>query len=206
MLLVHGWGGCASDMASLAAGLVRAGFRVVIFDMPAHGRSAGHRTSLPEWLRAMRAMEQALGAFDAVVGHSFGATATALALEEGLRARGAVLLAPPAGPRYFIERVRSYLGLPEERVDGMVRRVTERVGRDIAFFDASRAARALTTPALILHDPDDPEVPWEHGAAIAEAWAGSRLLPRDGLGHYRILDDPHTIAAVVDFVERLPRG
>ncbi|HEX2201776.1 MAG TPA: hypothetical protein VHG91_00685, partial [Longimicrobium sp.] len=61
----------------------------------------------------------------------------------------------------------------------------------------------LRVPALVMHDPADPRVPWAHGEAIAAAWPGSRLERADGLGHTRILRDERTLATVVDFVRML---
>ncbi|HEX2203392.1 MAG TPA: alpha/beta hydrolase, partial [Longimicrobium sp.] len=133
VLLAHGWGGSAADMAPLAGALEGAGYRAILFDFPAHGRSAGRRTSMVEWLRAMRAMAAAVGPLHAMVGHSFGGAAVALALAEaGVEARGAVLLAPAAGPTLFAEHFTAAIGLPAARAAGMMRRVAEIVGREPA--------------------------------------------------------------------------
>lgn len=207
VLLAHGWEGSAADLVPLAGALVDAGYRAVLVDFPAHGRSAGRRTSLVEWLRALRAVAGAVGPIHAVVGHSFGGLAVTVGLAEGdVSARGAVLLAPALGPAEFVERFAGMIGLPAERAAGMERRLADRVGRNIASLDARRAARSLAIPALVLHDPRDREVPWEHARAIADAWAGSRLVSREGRGHRRILADAETIASVVDFVARLDDG
>jgi pimeloyl-ACP methyl ester carboxylesterase len=208
VLLVHGWSGLAADTTDLAAGLVGAGFRAVAIDWPAHGRSPGRRTSLKEWVEVLLALGPQLGdghdGLHAIVAHSFGAPAVVLALEAGLATRGAVLLAPPRGPIQFFERVRRFIGLPVARVAGMTRCLTEILGRDLAFFDAVRAAADLDTPVLILHDPDDPEVPWANAEAIAQAWRGSRLVPITGEGHYNILRSPYAVDQVVTFVRELP--
>ena len=58
-------------------------------------------------------------------------------------------------------------------------------------------------PALIVHDPEDREVPWAHGAEIANAWIGSRLLPAEGLGHTRLLRDPAILATAMEFITSL---
>src|SRR5215207_7660872 len=103
VLLVHGWGGLAADMAAVAESLVDQGYRAVAFDMPAHGRSPGKRSNLVEWVRALRAIERWAGGFAAMVGHSFGAAAVTFALEEGVRAERAVLISPAPGPMHFLE-------------------------------------------------------------------------------------------------------
>lgn len=201
-LLLHGWEGWADHMTPAAARLAREGYRAIMIDMPAHGRSSGRMTSLVEWLAILRQLPPALGAPELVVGHSFGATALTMALAEGLTATRAVLLAPPAGPLHFVERARRFIGLPAHREPGMVRRLGEIVGRDIAEFDTTRAARAVTVPGLILHDPHDPEVPWSHAEELAQAWSGSRLVPCEGVGHYRILADECALETMSSFARR----
>lgn len=205
VLLAHGWGGAAGAMAPLAAALEARGYRAVLFDFPAHGRSPGRRTNLVEWLRVMRAVSAAVGPLHAMVGHSFGGAAVALALaEHGTAVRGAVLLAPAIGPTLFVDRFTGMIGLAPARAAGMMRHVARTVGREPVTLDARRAAAALRLPALIVHDPEDPEVPWAHGAEIANAWMGSRLLQADGLGHTRLLRDPGVLGATTDFIAGLP--
>ena len=203
VLLVHGWSGRAADLSAMAAALVQSGFRAVAVDLPAHGRSPGRRTSLAEWTRLLPPLAEQLGGVHAVIGHSLGGAATTLALEAGLRAHGAVLIAPARGPVEFVDRVRRFLGLPLARRAGMERALVAHVGRELAYFDTARAAASLTQPALVLHDPADPEVPWSHGEALARAWVGSQLVPADGDGHYRILSSPAVVARAVAFVAGL---
>ena len=211
VLLLHGWSGAATDMAPMALALARAGFRAVAFDLPAHGGSPGRRTSMAEWLRvlpalaahAARAAGGVRGGLHAVIGHSLGGAALALALEAGLDARGAVLVASPLGPRYFLERIRRFLGLGERHAAGMERAVVAMVGRELDFFDAARAAASLRVPAMVFHDPGDREVPWSDAQAIVRAWRGSELAAVGGVGHTRILATPSVIARVVRFVSTL---
>jgi pimeloyl-ACP methyl ester carboxylesterase len=205
VMLVHGWGGSSVDMSPAADAFARAGWRAVSFDMPGHGRSSGKESSLVEFLHAMQAVSTALGRPDLIVGHSFGATAAALGINElGLAVRGAVLFAPAPGPGYYVDRFARAVGLPPERTDGMVRHLVERVGRPFESLDALTAARAATVPALIVHDRADREVPFTYAERMADAWRGSRLMPVRSLGHKRLLRDPETIAAAVDFARALP--
>lgn len=204
VLLVHGWEGASTDMAAIGAALVRAGYEAVLVDLPAHGRSTGSTTNLVEWMWALRALERELGGVEAIVAHSFGGAATALAMGElGVPARGVVLVAPAGSPFYYVEQFASMVGLPRPRVDGMTRRISERVGRTPETLEPPRAARAIAAPALVLHDPQDAEVPFAHGEALAREWPGARLEPRPGTGHRRILRDAGTIEAIVAFVAGL---
>jgi len=207
VLLAHGWGGTAADMAPLAARLEAAGYRAVLFDFPAHGRSAGRRTNMVEWLRVIRALAAAVGPVHAVAGHSFGAATVAIALaEQGMEVRGAVLLAPVIGPALFVDRFTGMIGLPAARAEGMMRRIAEMVGREPRSLDACWAVRHLRVPALVVHDPADREVPWAHAQSIADAWPGSRLLPAEGLGHNRLLRDERILSAATDFISPVTRS
>jgi pimeloyl-ACP methyl ester carboxylesterase len=68
--------------------------------------------------------------------------------------------------------------------------------------DVTPLAPRLRVPALIVHDWDDPIVPFADGEAIAQAWPGARLLATSGLGHWRIL----TAAAVTQGVSEFLAG
>jgi hypothetical protein len=52
----------------------------------------------------------------------------------------------------------------------------------------------------VLHDRDDAEVPWQHGAGVAAAWPGAKLVLTGGLGHRRILRAPEAITATTAFL------
>src|SRR5688572_4296260 len=200
VMLLHGWGGSVVDMMPVATALACAGYRAVLFDMPGHGRSPGRESSLVEFIRAMGAVSRTLGAPELLVGHSFGGAAAVFGLTElGLPARGAVLFSPAPGPAYYVDRFARAVGLPRERTNGMMRLVVERVGRSVESLDALVAARSARVPAVIFHDPDDREVPFEFAQQMAATWAGSRLVERGALGHKRILRDAATISAAVDF-------
>lgn len=204
VLLVHGWSGRAADMSALAAALAARGHEAIALDMPAHGSSAGTRTNLAIWARLLPAIGGRLGPFDAAVGHSFGAAAVTLALDAGLDAGRAVLIAPPLGPAHFMERLRTFIGLPAARTAGMERELVRILGRPIADFDADRVAARLAQPALVLHDPADDDVPFAHGEAIAAAWRESTLVPMPGAGHLRILKAPATIERTLAFLLEAP--
>lgn len=207
VLLVHGWSGNAGDMAPMAAELVREGYRTVLFDMPGHGRSAPRPTNLYVYLRTLEALTSIVGPLEAIVGHSLGGTATALALgQRVVTARRAVLLAPAVSPWAFSWDFARMIGLPAERVPGMVARTEELVGAKADGLNAAEAVSTLDIPAHISHDPEDLDVPFEHSTTLAAAWRGATLVPRPGLGHRKILKDPATIEAAVRFVQGATQG
>src|SRR5918997_1188028 len=112
VVLAHGWGSRAGRFSALAASLVAAEFRVVLFDAPAHGASMGHQASLPQFARALKDVGATLGTIHGLVGHSLGGAAVSLAMHRGLAARRAVLLAPPADVFLFSHSFAVHLRIP----------------------------------------------------------------------------------------------
>lgn len=198
--LVHGWAGLGGQLATFAPPLLASGFRVVTFDAPGHGASAGRRSSIVHFAGALREVVAREGEAHAVIAHSLGAAATARAFTRGLRARRAVFVAPTAGPRDWAERFRRHVGVPVHVMAAMRERSERWLGARWEEFDVPALARNQTAPLLVVHDRDDAEVPWSDGAAIARAWPGARLLTTTGLGHRRILRDERVLSEAVAFV------
>jgi pimeloyl-ACP methyl ester carboxylesterase len=116
------------------------------------------------------------------------------------------LVGLPRSPEQFIDAACRAFGLGVAARAAARARLERRVGERMADLDLPRAAARLDTPALIVHDGDDREVPWSDGAAIAGAWPGAELATTEGLGHRRILRAPRVVDAAVTFVAaRLPR-
>jgi len=200
VLLVHGWSGDAAQMARFIPGIVEAGFSALAFDQPAHGQSAGRRSSALLFRDAIGAIARTAGPFAGVVAHSLGATAAALSVASGVPARRLVLLAPPSEPASFARQFGQSLRLPPDRIRGMLAEMDRTFGARIDELDLVRLAPQIKAPTLIVHDEDDAEVPSHHGRAVAKAAAGVRFLSTRGLGHRGLLKAPAVIDAAVQFV------
>src|SRR5258706_16099245 len=70
VLLVHGWGSRGARFVDLGNSLLTPGARVVTFDAPGHGDSAGRLSSGPEVARAAPAGVNAVGPVRSPLGHS----------------------------------------------------------------------------------------------------------------------------------------
>src|SRR5690606_38985869 len=167
-----------------------AGYAVVAFDQAGHGRSGGRLTPLPDFTCHLLAVGRRFGPAAAVIGHSLGGSATALALARGLHAERAVLIAPMADPLSAVERFARMVWLGQRLGRRMFARFEQAMGFDVRELQAQYNAPLIARPALIVHDLEDREVPWSDGECYARAWHGSRLLSTSGLGHHRIAHDP----------------
>jgi len=202
VLLVHGWGSRGARFVDLGGALLATGHRVVTFDAPGHGASSGRLSSGPEFARATIAVSKAVGSVSVVVGHSLGGFAAALALGSGLGARRAVFLAPSANADSYSAQFAALLGVDAPVMASMRGRLERRLGFAWSEMDVPILARDMRVPLLVIHDRDDREVGWDHGAAIARAWPGAELVTTTGLGHHRIVSDSSVIQQVLAFLRR----
>lgn len=200
MLLVHGWGGHAGRLTAFVEPLTRVGFSVVAFDAPGHGSAAGRHSALPEFVDAIRAVARAHGPFEAVVGHSLGAAACALALRSGLQVGSLVLLAPPADPEKYSGRFARLFGIPANTCDAMKQRLEGRYRIQWAQLRVDGGPGPSRARLLVFHDPRDWKVPFKDGLEVVASWPRAELVQTRGLGHHRILRDPRVIARAVAFV------
>lgn len=200
VILVHGWNGRGTQLGAFVDPLRRRGYRVVTFDAPGHGRTAGHSATLTAFADAILAVSRAVGPVHAVIGHSAGAFAAMLAQMAGLEAGRLVLMAPPNGPHTWVEDLAAQLRLGSD----VKQRIIDRLEDFMARWPSIRGpevARSMDVPMLVCHDQDDPHVPWETARTIAEAAPRSELVTTHGLGHHRILRDADVVERVVDFVD-----
>lgn len=205
VLLLHGWGGRRAQLRGFAAPLVAAGLRVVAVDAPGHGESAGRTLSLPAYARAIAAVGRELGPLAAVVAHSFGGPATALALQDGLRAARVVLIGAPAAPDRWFEAFCEQLDLTPSLRQRFLARVELQLGRPMAALGIENLAEALSVPLLLIHDRGDREVPFGDAERYLRAAPHAELLATERLGHRRILRDPRVVEEAVRFVLAAPR-
>lgn len=200
VLLVHGWGGNAAQMRALVRPLLAEGLRVVAFDQPAHGLSEGSLTGLPDLADVLTEVAWEHGGVRAVVAHSLGGPATALALARGFRTERVVLVSAPSDLVGYSRRFARWHWIPESVRGAMQAAIEERFGVRWAELAIARLAPRLTARALLIHDREDRVVPWTQGRAFAQHWPGARFLLTDGLGHGRILQDEGVVRAVADFI------
>ena len=202
-LLVHGWGGHAGQLRALAESLAQHGLRPVLLELPAHGRSDGATSNLPQFARAIdyavSRLQQEGHTVRVLAAHSLGANAAAFAASRGLPVERLVLLAPPASPREYTRYFAHVFGLSETTRAAMQKRIESREGVLMPQFEPPAMGPRIRVPTLVVHDHGDNINPYSDGQAFAHAIRGAKLVPTEGLGHRKILRDASVIAKVVAF-------
>jgi pimeloyl-ACP methyl ester carboxylesterase len=202
VLLVHGWAGKAAQYFNFIANLIKANFEVIGFDAPAHGRSSGELASGPAFARAAREVADTVGPLDFAIAHSMGAAALSMAMFHGMNVRKAVLLSPVAFIMPLLNDFMTSRGMHRDEREQLTAMFRSKYRNEV--LSVPDMARNFRTEALILHDRDDQELPYEQAEAIAHAWPNAQLVATPNVGHWRILRSKEVIERSVAFLKDLP--
>ena len=202
VVLVHGWGESAASLGGFITPLVDEGFRVVGMDLPGHGRSSRAKTNVIDSGNAIADVARHFGNAHAVIAHSMGGNSALWALKHsGLEVERVVLLAPNVDLANTVDQFAFLFGIPPKAIVGLRRHIERRFGTSV--WDDIRGdllARGLAVPTLVLHDPEDPQVPFEGSLRLVESWPSAELIEVEGVGHGTITRDPNVVERVVRFV------
>jgi pimeloyl-ACP methyl ester carboxylesterase len=200
ILLLHGWEGRGSQLGAFVDPLVRAGHRVVTLDLPGHGDAHDARVSVLDFAHVITQVHPALWPIHGVIAHSMGAAASTLAYTLSPFAARMVLIAAPRSPRRFFDAFVHYLELDTHTSQATEQRLEQRYTLALDEIDTLQFAPFVSAQALVIHDRDDREVPFEHGRLLASALPHATLFETHGLGHRRILKDDEVIRTATEFV------
>jgi pimeloyl-ACP methyl ester carboxylesterase len=202
VLLVHGWEDDHSLWSPLIDELVARGRSLVAFDLPAHGASTGQWAVSFEGSDAIRAIDDALGPLDAVVGHSAGCGVAGGAMSEGWRVDRAAFIAPAVGREGASRWARKaeQLGVPADVAEAAEAKYYEAHGPARAAWRTHTFYGSLTTDTLVVQSRDD-----EHNdiGAVEDVFsehAHARTVFVDGLSHRWTARDPGVVALIADFM------
>ena len=206
VLVVHGWRSRTEYMRALIEGYRNAGYRVASLDLPGHGQSLGRRLNMVNAVEAVKVAGEWFGPFKAIVGHSFGGAVAANAVAGSVKgvqpvsAERLVLIAAPSSlPAIFADFSRMLNVGPRSQIS-MADQVKRLSGRPLNEFTGDRQLAEAPVPTLVIHAPDDREVPADHARRYAGAGSHVRLHWAEGLGHRRILADKGVVERAVGFV------
>lgn len=201
ILFVHGWMGRGTQAGYFLNKLISAGYSVISFDAPAHGKTPGKRTDIYEISDVIIELDKHFGPFKAAITHSFGGMILAYAMTKGVTISRVVNICPIADLGTLLENFTRILCVPDAATRVMLNKLTTTFGADLAEkISTTRNVKNLSASALVIHDKNDEDIPWQSGRAIADAWKDSEFILTRGLGHRRILRDPETVQLAVDFI------
>jgi len=205
VLLIHGWSGRGTQLVKIADRLLEEGFSTVSFDAPAHGKSEGKTTLMPEFIESVLEIEKKFGPFEAAVGHSLGGMSALNAVRRGLKIRSLVVIGSGDKVADILTDFVSRLQVSHKLVHQLRKHFESGFTNEtMDGFSAYIAAKEVQIPVLVIHDNDDFEVPVKCAIHIHKHLKNGELLITKGLGHRKILGDPEVIERTVSFIKERP--
>jgi pimeloyl-ACP methyl ester carboxylesterase len=212
VLLVHGWTGEAAFMGAFGEFLRRRGYRAVLMDLPAHGKSEGSKASLFDCARAVLEVAEAFAPIRFALGHSIGAMTLLAAgeghhpLPRGFPFEAYVLVSMPDEFCNVTRDFGAELRLTTATQCAFERRLEYLASRRISDFTGAKLLTAIDRPALLLHSRDDNEVPFACAENIEASVPLARLMAFDNMGHRAILYAPPAVRAASEFLDQFAKG
>ena len=202
ILLVHGWAGRATQFRKFIPALVDRGFHVIGPDGPAHGRSDGIKTSIPEFEQMFWVIFEKFGEPAGIITHSFGGAAMMNAALHGLSIKKLVNIASPTiGDEILLTFLRAING-SWRSAERFKRYVIRRTGKSFDDFTALYAVQRLPKPIdlLMINDAEDKDVVFRSAEELLKVYPSAKLYKTSGLGHTRILRDDQVITKALEFI------
>lgn len=200
VLLVHGWSGRATQVAHLGQHMVKAGYKVISFDAPAHGQSNGRHTHFMEFAALIQEMKSRYPEINYVVGHSMGGTAVGHALSEGLKIEKAVIIGAPASTNWVLKTYCEKINVSPKIEQRIKQHIENKFDVTFEATGLNKISKKLTTACLIIHCEDDQETPVKDAHIIHSKWKNSTLAITTNLGHRRILKDTTIAHKIINFL------
>ena len=200
VLLVHGWSGRSTQLFAFADKLLENGYMVISFDGPAHGKSTGRTTMMPEFLKTIEKINTTFGPFEAAIGHSFGATSLYNAAATFLDIK--TFIAIGSGDRIsdIISNFVKNLYLNEKSAKKIQSGLEKKWVIHLDDFSSSTVAKKIKIPVLVVHDKTDGDVPVSCAYKIRQNLVKGSLFITNGLGHTKILRNNEVINKSIKFI------
>jgi len=199
ILLVHGWSGRGTQLVKFAEEFVKVGYSTISFDAPAHGKSSGKTTLMPEFIASILEIDNQFGPFEAAIGHSLGGMSLLNAIKKGLKLNRLVIIGSGDVVQDIINDFVQKLELDPKLNDLLRIHFENKHQVAMDSFSSYHAAQKIDIPVLVVHDEDDDEVPVRCAHHIHQNLKNGALMITQHLGHRKILGDAKVIQKTINF-------
>lgn len=204
VLVVHGWESSVARLEILLHTLIARHFRVVAFDLPAHGHSSAEDADIVRITDIIMTLAESSGPFVAAIGHSFGGACLINAVRRKLDVARLVLFSTPSSLAGMVDKYCRALRIWRPTKARLVRAIQRRLeSHDLEReFDLRLILQSASMPTLVIHDHHDRVVPFFEGEELSRGRADIVLLATDNLGHSKIIRDSQTIHKYISFISQ----
>lgn len=202
VLIAHGFDSCSYKFDKYIQLFHQQGFEVLAFDAPAHGVSDGKIVNALIYKNAMMLVQKEFGPLYAIMGHSFGGLAAALAAEQIGNLTKLILIAPATETTSAINSFFKMVPLGNAIQNAVEKYIVNLAQQPLTYFSVNRVLQSLQhTSVLWLHDEEDSICTFKDVAPTIE-----KKLPyvqfhiTKGLGHSKIYRDQTVSKTIVHFL------
>ena len=200
ILLVHGWSGRGTQLVKIADEFLNLGFQTISFDAPAHGKSKGNTTLMPEFIASILEVEKQFGPFEFAIGHSLGGMAVLNAIKQNLKIKKAVIIGSGDRVQDIIDDFIKKLQL-QPKIGMLLKNYFEKKNNTtMDSFSSYQAAKEVKMPVLIIHDENDDEIPVNAAFNIQKHLQHGKIVITKGLGHRKILGNKAVIESIKQYL------
>jgi hypothetical protein len=202
ILFVHGWNGRGVNFAYFFKPFIDAGYSVITYDAPAHGKSEGHVTNYFELSDTVRSFLNPSHGFNiqSIIAYSIGASATINCISKEKPLLDVVLIAPALKLKEILFNSFNHHGVPKIVYRNLVAEMERYYGYDVYRDNPDVLAKTISTKMLIVHDIDDRTIPYMDTKILSDNSNNVFLHTTKGLGHKRILRDNAVIDVITKYI------
>ncbi len=203
VLIVHGFNSSVAKFDRYILPLVKKGYEVLAFDAPAHGFSTGKTLNAIVFKDMMIAIHDLYGPVKSYMGHSFGALAICLALEEIEHDENyrIALIAPATESKTAFDIFFSLMQLNETIRKEFEEHIFRLQKKPSEWYSVSRSVENLQAKILWCHDEDDTMTPWKDAKKVMDQnHRHIEFIVTKGFGHRRIYLENYVVKAITDFL------
>ena len=202
ILLAHGWNGRGIQLHHFIEPLIQRGYSAIAYDAPGHGESRGRTSSYFEFTDTIRTLLNSPNGHEirGVIAHSLGGSAVVNSIEKENLPLKAVLIAPALRLKEVLYGFFDYVGVPKVLYKNLIKAYEDQFGYDMHRDNPSNLLREIDSKILIVHDKNDPTIPYGHSEEISERFANIELHTTELLGHKKVLADSSVVNRAMDYL------
>ena len=206
LLITHGWGSKAADLMEMVSALRENElFEIIAFDAPANGSSDGELSNLLLFVKAIKAVIQKVGTPDVAIGHSFGAMANVVALNElDINPSLLISLTPFILLKKNFEKSMDIVGVPPDAQAAFLQSFTNRYGIPASYYNLNGLYKFdAGLNHWLAYDEQDMVLPYSYLKNFLDAHPAIRSHNYVNAGHERIIKSAQVIADIVVEVNKV---
>lgn len=183
VLLVHGWESNSFRWKDLIEMLQDQNYNIIVIDAPGHGKSGSNIFNVFLYSECIHAVTSHFK-IDIIIGHSVGATASAISLHNYPSAiKKLVSLGAPSNFTGIINNYTLMMGYNNRVIHAMNAYYLEHFDHEPDYFSAKNFLKDIQAQGLIIHDKKDRIISYRDALDISKHYKNSKLIRTMGYGH-----------------------